>query len=119
VLVVLAVAALAVTRILLRPLREASNNPAKFQAAQPALSRISAHMDASRAAEATARRSTAEMAERITEVSLELRTSVSIVRGFAESCRQPGKPPSADDPMLRRAVGEAARIETLVARLDR
>jgi hypothetical protein len=119
VLVLLAVAAIAVTRILLRPLREASRNPAKFQAAQPALSRISAHTDASRAAEAAACREAAEMSERLADVSLELRAPVSIVRGFAESCLQQGKPPpTADNPMLRRAAGEAARIETLVARLD-
>jgi signal transduction histidine kinase len=119
VLVVLAVAGLAVTRAFLRPLRAGAENPARFPAVQPALSRISEQMDASRAAEAAACRSTAEMAERIAEVSLELRRSVSIVRGFAESCLQPGKPPpSADDPMLRRAADEAARIETLVAQLD-
>jgi hypothetical protein len=118
VLVLLAAAVLAVTRAVLRPLREASTSPAKFPAVQSALGRNSARMSASRAAEAAARQSAAEMAERLSEVSQELRTPVSIVRGFAESCRQPGKPqPTTTDPMMRRAAEEAARIETLAARL--
>ena len=76
-------------------------------------------MDASRTAEAAARRSAAEMAEQLSEESLELRTSVSIVRGFAEYCRHRDKPPlAADDPMMRRVADEITRMETLVARLD-
>jgi hypothetical protein len=119
VLVVLAVAGLAATRAFLRPLRAGSKNPARCPALQPALSRISGQMDASRIAEATARLSAAEMADRLSQVSLELRTSVGVVRGFAEYCRQPGKPPPAvDHPMTRRAADEITRMETLVARLD-
>jgi signal transduction histidine kinase len=135
VLILLAAAGLAVTRAVLRPLRAAPQLAAtqlaapqfeatqfeatQFAALQPALSGISGQMAASRDAEAAARRSTAEMAEHLSEVSQELRTSVSIVRGFAESCRQPGKaPPAAGDPMVRRATDEITRIETLVARLD-
>jgi hypothetical protein len=61
----------------------------------------------------------AEMSGRLSEVTLELRTSVSIVRGFAEHYRQRGKPLSAAyDPMMRRAADEVTQIETLVARLD-
>lgn len=120
-LLLLAVAGLAVTRAVLRPLRGTAQSatvaaPTAFRAA---LNRISEQMDASRTAEAAARRSAAEMSERLSEVSLELRTPVSIVRGFAEYHRQRGRPrPPAGDPMVRRAADEITRIETLVARLD-
>jgi signal transduction histidine kinase len=114
VLVLLAVAGLAVTRAVLRPLRETV--PWPFAAA---LARVSDRMAASRAAEAEARRSVAEMTGRLSEVGQQLRTSVSIVRGFAESCRQRGKPPlAARDPMMRRVADEITRMETLVAQLD-
>lgn len=148
VLVLLAVAGLAVTRAVLRPLQAAEGQAAEGQAARPgpgrdrsgrdrsardrsargrrsqwsfapALTRVSEQMSASRAAEAAARRSAAEMSGRLGEVSLELRTSVSIVRGFAEYYRQRAEPLSAAcDPMMRRAADEVTRIETLVARLD-
>lgn len=115
VLVLLAVAGLAVTRAVLRPLRET----ARFGPFAAATTRVSEQMAASRAAEAAARRSVAEMTGRLSEVSQELRTPVSIVRGFAESCRQRGKPPpAADDPMMRRVADEITRMETLVAQLD-
>ena len=118
ILVLLAVAGLAVTRAVLRPLRgtdqpAAAAAPAAFGTA---LGRIAEQMDASRTAEAAARRSAEEMSERLSEVSLELRTPVSIVRGFAEFYQQRGRP--VDDPMMRRVADEATRIETLVARLD-
>jgi hypothetical protein len=118
ILVLLAVAGLAVTRAVLRPLRgtdqpAAAAAPAAFGTA---LGRIAEQMDASRTAEAAARRSAEEMSERLSEVSLELRTPVSIVRGFAEYYQQRGRP--VDDPMMRRVADEATRIETLVARLD-
>jgi hypothetical protein len=115
VLVLLAVAALAVTRAVLRPLRQAAwSGP--FAAASV---RVSERMDASRAAEAAARRSVAEITERLNEVSQELRTSVSIVRGSAESGRRRGNPrPAAGDSMMRRVAGEITRMETLVAQLD-
>jgi signal transduction histidine kinase len=111
VLVLLAVAGLAVTRAVLRPLRETDRSAA----VQAALTRVSDRMDASRAAEAAARRSAAEMTGRLSEVTQELRTSVSIVRGFAESRRQRA---AVGDPMMRRAADEITRMETLVARLD-
>jgi hypothetical protein len=112
VLVLLGVAGLALTRAVLRPLRDAS----RF-ASVPAA--ISQQMDASRTAAAAARRSVGEMADRLSKVSLELRTSIGVVRGFAEYCRQPGKPPpAAGHPMTRRAADEITRMETLVARLD-
>ncbi len=148
VLVLLAVAGLAVTRAVLRPLQApegqapegqapegqapegqaARAGPGRVRSARggrsqwsfaPALTRIAEQMSASRAAEAAARRSVAEMSGRLSEVGLELRTSVSIVRGFAEYYRQRAKPLSAPcDPMMRRAADEVTRIETLVARLD-
>ncbi len=112
VLILLGAAGLAVTRTVLRPLRDSS----PFGSGPAA---ISHQMDASRTAEAAARRSAAEMADRLSQVSLELRTSISIVRGFAESRLQQGNPPpAAGDPMVRRVADEVTRIETLVARLD-
>ncbi len=115
VLVLLAVCGLAVSRAVLRPLRDA----ARFGPFAAAVTRVSEQMAASRAAEAAARRSVAEMAGRLSEVSQELRTLVSIVRGFAESSRQRGKPrPAAGGPMMRRAAEEISRMETLVAQLD-
>jgi len=118
ILVLLAVAGLAVTRAVLRPLRETaeSASPAAPAAFGTALRRISERTYASRTAEAAARRSAAEMSQRLSEVSLELRTPVSIVRGFAESYQQRDRP--VDDPMMRRVANEVTRIETLAARLD-
>ena len=114
-LVLLALCGLAVSRAVLRPLRDA----ARFGPFAAAVTRVSEQMAASRAAEAAARRSAAEMAGRLSGMSQELRTSVSIVRGFAESCRQRGKPlPPTGDPMVRRVAEEITRMETLVARLD-
>jgi two-component system, OmpR family, sensor kinase len=120
-LVLLAVAGLAVTRAVLRPLRGTAQSaavaaPTAFRAA---LNGIAEQMDASRTAEAAARRSAAGMSERLSEVCLELRTPVSIIRGFAEYYRQRGRPrPPGGDPMIRRAADEITRIDTLVARLD-
>jgi signal transduction histidine kinase len=115
VLVLLAVAVLAVTRAVLGPLRQAAwSGPL-----DAASVRVSERMDASRAAEAAARRLAAEITQRLGEVSLELRTSVSIVRGSAESCRRRGAPgPAAGDPMIRRVADEITRMETLVTQLD-
>ena len=84
-----------------------------------ALTKISAHFSASRAAEAAARQSAKEMSGRLGEVSLELRTSVNVVRGFTQYCRQRGTPPPASlDRMIRRIADEAARMDTLLARLE-
>jgi signal transduction histidine kinase len=93
----MAVAGLAVTRAVLRPLRgtEQSAAVAAPIAFRATLNRISEQIDASRTAEAAARRSAAEMSERLSEVSLELRTPVSIVRGFVEYYRQRGETASA------------------------
>jgi signal transduction histidine kinase len=86
---------------------------------QPALARISEQMDASHAAETAARRSVTEMTSRLSEVSQELQTSVSIVRGFAEYRRQQSKPlPAAGDQLMRRVADEITRMETLITLLD-
>jgi len=116
VLVLLAVAGFAMTRAVLRPLR----GTARFGPFAAAMAGVSGQMAASRAAEAAARRSVAEMTGRLSEVSQELRTPVSIVRGFAESsCRRATPPRAAGDPMMRRVADEITRMETLVAQLDR
>jgi hypothetical protein len=93
VLVLLAAAAFAVTRAILRPLREA----------------------ASHAAEAAARRSAADLAGHLEQVCLQLRRPAAIVHGFTEYCRKHGRPPPpAYDQMMQRVTGEITRMETLV-----
>jgi two-component system OmpR family sensor kinase len=140
VFVLLAGVTLALARAILRPLRQAAElAEAAGQAAGGDLSRvmlsrgvqadgersrwlpgmtlmrISAQMGASRAAEATVRRSADHLSERLGEVSLDLRTSVSVVRGFAEYYRQRGEPLPADlDRMMRRVAHEVARMETVI-----
>ena len=95
VLVLLAGAALAAARAILRPLR------------------------ASRAAEAAARQPAQEMSRRLGEACLELRTSVHVVRGFAQYCRERGTPPAAGlDRMMRRVADESARMDTLLQGLQ-
>jgi hypothetical protein len=112
VLVLLAGAALAAARAILRPLRQA----ARFAGT---LTKISEQLGASRTAEAAARRPADEMSACLGEVSLELRTSVNVVRGFAQYCRQRGTPPPASlDRMMRRIADEAARMDTLTRRLE-
>ena len=114
VLVLLAGAALALARAILRPLREAPRlAEAAGQAAAGELIR------ASRTAEAAACRSAAEMAKRLGEVSLDMRTSVNVVRGSAAYYRQRRPPLPADlDRMMRRVADEAARLETLIEDLS-
>jgi hypothetical protein len=94
VLVLLAAAAFAVTRAILRP-------------------------QASDAAEAAARRSAADMAGHLEQACLQLRRPAAIVHGFTEYCRKHGKPPPAAlDQMMQRVTGEITRMETLVDGLD-
>jgi hypothetical protein len=141
VLVLLAVAALAVTQAILRPLRQAaeladSAAARRFPRVMPrggaragaarrwpfgrALMTVPGQLRASQAAEAVARRSAEEMSKRLGETALELRRSVSIVRGFAEYRRQRPEPPAAGlDRMLRRVADEAARMEMLIDGLSR
>jgi hypothetical protein len=94
VLVLLAAAAFAVTRAILRP-------------------------QASDAAEAAARRSAADMAGHLEQACLQLRRPAAIVHGFTEYCRKHGRPPPAGlDQMMQRVTGEITRMETLVDGLD-
>jgi hypothetical protein len=142
VLVVLAGAALAVVRALLRPLGRAARLAevtAHAAGGQPQLmSRpgvqasgvpspwltgltrgIAEQIGASRAAEAAAHRSAGEMAGHLDEVAMELRTSVNVVRGFAEYYRQRDARRSAGlDRMMERVADEVARMDTLTQRLD-
>ena len=122
VLVLLAAAALALTRVILRPLRQAAElaRVGGERSQWPfgvTLTKLSEQLSASRTAEAAARRSADEMSEHLAEAALELLRSVNVVRGFAEYYQQ-GKPPAAQlDRMLRRVADEAARMDMLIAGL--
>ena len=138
VLVLLAAAAFAVTRAVLRPLRQAARlaadagpgaggRPGDVMASLGILAdrdhgwygmtaaRIRERLQASHAAEAAARRSAADMAGQLEQACLQLRRPAAIVHGFTEYCRQQGKPPPAGlDRMLQRVTGEITRMETLI-----
>jgi len=141
VLVLLAAAALAVTRAIVRPLRRAAElaetaAAGGFPRVMPyggvragaegsrwpfgrALMTVEERLRASAAAEAAARRSADEMSQRLGETALELRRSVSVVRGFAEyRRRRPGAPAVGVDRMARRVADEAARMEMLIEGLS-
>jgi hypothetical protein len=137
VLVLLAAAAFALTRAILRPLRAAAGltpntgrgaigrlEEVLARAGIPAngphgqygtmLASIRERLQASRAAEAAARRSAASMADHLAATCLQLRRSASIVYGFAGYLRQQDKPqPASLDQMLHRVTGEITRMETL------
>ena len=141
VLVLLAAAAFAATRAILRPLREAARlaadagqgavgRPWDVMASLSVLAgrehgrygmaaaRMRGRLQASHAAEAAARRSAADMAGQLEQTCLQLRRSAAIVHGFTEYCRQQGTfPPAGLDRMLQRVTGEITRMETLVERL--
>jgi hypothetical protein len=124
VLVLLAGAALAATRAILRPLRQAaelaeSAGPAAGGEPWPGMpAGMPERLGASRAAEAAARRSADEMSRQLREVARDLLRSVNVVRGCAEYGRQqPGPPAAGLDRMLRRLADEAAQMETLIAGL--
>jgi len=141
VLVLLAGAALAVTRALVRPLRQAAES-AETAAAEGfprvlpcggvrtgaegshwpfgrTLLTPPEQLRASQAAEAAAHRSADEMSQRLGETLLELRRSVSVVRGFAEYRRQRPGPVAGLDRMAQRVADEAARMEMLIEGLRR
>jgi hypothetical protein len=141
VLVLLAAAAFAATRAILRPLREAARLAAdagQCAVGRPwdvmaslsvlagrehgrygmAAARRRGRLQASHAAEAAARRSAADMAGQLEQTCLQLRRPAAIVHGFTEYCRQRGTfPPAGLDRMLQRVTGEITRMETLVERL--
>jgi signal transduction histidine kinase len=144
VLVLLACAALALTRAILRPLGKAAElaeSAGQAAGGEPShgmprgglwagtdgsrwplgmtLTRMPQQLSASRAAEAAARRSADEMSRHLGETARELLRSVNVVRGFAEYYRQQPKPPAARlDRMLRRVANEAAQMETLIEGLE-
>ena len=108
VLVLLAAAALAATRAITRPRRLAA-----------ALAGLSGPPTAGNPAGATPRQAARQMSARLAEVSLELRTPVQVVHGFAQYCRQRGTPsPANADRMMRRIAGEATRMDALLRALE-
>ncbi len=137
VLVLLAAAAVALTRAILRPLRAAAGLTANAgqgaggrleevlaRVGMPAngphrrygmmLASVRERLQASRAAEAAARRSAANMSGHLAETCLQLRRPVSIVHGFTGYLRQQDKPqPASLDRMLHRVTDEITRMETL------
>ncbi len=138
VLVLLAAAAFAVTRAILRPLREAAGpagdagqgaggRPGDVMACLGVLAdrqhgqqgmtlaRMRERLQASHAAEAAARRSAADMSGQLGQTCLQLRRPVAIVHGFTEyACQQDKPPPASLDRMLQRVTSEITRMETLV-----
>jgi hypothetical protein len=138
VLLLLAAAAFAVTRAIVRPLREAARlaadagqgaagPPGDVMASLGVLADrdhgrygvmaagTRERLQASYAAEAAARGSAADMAGHLEQACLQLRRPVAIVHGFTEYCRQQGTPPPVGlDRMLQRVTGEITRMETLV-----
>ena len=118
VLVLLAAAAFAATRAILRPLREAARlaadagqgavgRPRDVMASLSVLAgrehgrygmaaaRMRGRLQASHAAEAAARRSAADMAGQLEQTCLQLRRPAAIVDGFTGYCRQQGTFPPA------------------------
>jgi hypothetical protein len=111
VLVLLAAATFAVTRAILRPLREAARLVADTG------------LGASHAGEAAAPGPAADMAGQMAgqlagqleQACLQLRRPAAIVHGFTEYCRQQRRSsPAGLDRMLERVTGEITRMETLV-----
>jgi hypothetical protein len=141
VLVLLAAAAFAVTRAILRPQRAAARltenagqdaigrlEEALARAGIPAsgphgqdavmLAGIRERLQASRAAEAAARKSAAGLAGQLAQTCLQLRRPASIVAGYAGYRRQQRKPrPASPGQMLHRVTGEITRMETLIEAL--
>ena len=137
VLVLLAAAAFALTRAILRPLRAAAGLTANAgQGAGGRLEKVLARggmpandpggrygmmlatmrerLQASCAAEAAARRSAADVSGHLAQTCLQLRRPASIVYGFTGYLRQQDKPqPASPDRMLRRVTEEIIRMETL------
>jgi hypothetical protein len=141
VLVLLAAAAFALTRAILRPLREAAGPAGKADQdtagrleevmarlgllANPdhgwcgtAVASLRERLQASRAAEAAVLRSAADMSGELGQACVQLRRPASIVHGFAEYYgRQDRPPPAVLDQMMDRLTGEITRMETLADRL--
>ena len=137
VLVLLAAAAFALTRAILRPLGGAAGLAGKagqgpgdrLEEAMARLSvlanrdhgrcgmtlaRMRGRLHASCAAEAAARRSAADLSGQLGQTCLQLRRPASILHGFTGYCRSQDRPPPAGlDRMLQRVTDEITRMETL------
>ena len=137
-LVLLAAAAFAVTRAILRPVREAAELAGKAGLGAcgrleevvarlsvladrdhgrcgMTLARLRERLHASCAAEAAPRRSAADLSGQLGQTCLQLRRPVSILHGFTEYClRQDRPPPAGPDRMLQRVTDEITGMETLV-----
>jgi hypothetical protein len=142
VLLLLAAATFVAIRAILRPLRPAAGLTAN--ASQDAIGRleevlaragipangprgpdammlasIRERLQASRAAEAAARRSAAGQAGQLAQACLQLRRPASIVAGYAGYLRQQNEPrPASPDRMLLRVTGEITRMATLIEGLS-
>jgi signal transduction histidine kinase len=135
VLALLAGAAFAVTRAILRPLARLAADASPGAGGQPAdvmaslgvladrdhgrygmvAAGMRERLQASQAAGAAARRSAADLAGQLEQACLQLRRPAAIAGGFTEYCRQQGKLPSAGlDRMLHRVTGETTQMETLI-----
>ena len=118
VLVLLAAAAFAVTRAILRPQREAARLAADAGHGGGGRSgdvTASLGVLADRYGMTAARRSAADVAGHLEQACLQLRRPAAIVHGFTEYCRKHGRPPPAAlDQMMQRVTGEITRMETLV-----
>ena len=118
VLVLLAAAAVAVTRAILRPQREAARLAADAGhggGGRPGDVTASLSVLADRYGMTAARRSAADVAGHLEQACLQLRRPAAIVHGFTEYCREHGRPPPAAlDQMMQRVTGEITRMETLV-----
>ena len=118
VLVLLAAAAFAVTRAILRPRREAARLAADAghgRGGRPGEVMAFLGVLADRYGMTATRSSAADLAGHLEQACLQLRRPAAIVHGFTEYCRKHGRPPPpAFDQMMQRVTGEITRMETLV-----
>lgn len=137
VLVLLAAGAFALTRAILRPLREATGLAGTAGGSalgrleevtarvevlahrdhgrcSTAMARMRERLQASCADEAASRRSAADMSRQLGQACLQLRRQASILHGLTEYCRQPNRPsPASLDQMVRCFTDEITRMEAL------
>jgi len=114
VLVLLAAAAYALTRVMVRPLRHAAE-----YAEHAGHAAAAEQLHAGRTAETATRQAADQVSAHLAETAGRLLRSANVVRGSAQYYRQRGTVPAADlDRMLRRMAGEAAQMEALIDGLD-
>lgn len=83
------------------------------------LSQLDRGLAARAESEAAARRATERMCRLISDTGRRLRRPLSVIEGFAESCRPGGRTLAGDpDRMMRRVADEAARMDALVNDLE-